>query len=113
MPRVNNEDMVVIRMGIDALLQWTRITEMWWQVREDESNTRDHQQLINAIFATRRKLFADRSPADSQMTHALVVAEGLREAARQCNEGQTALYARLVGAADVIERLCQTNKVRP
>ena len=113
MPRVNNEDMAVIRMGIDALLQWTQITETWWQVRGDESDTRNHQQLVNSIFAIRRKLFADRSNADSQVTHALVVAEGLREAARQCNEGQAALYARLVGAADVIERLCQTNRVLP
>lgn len=48
--------------------------------------------------------------SDEQIAEAFIVAEGLREAAKQC---QAALHARLVGGAEVIERLCRSREVRP
>ncbi len=113
MNRATREDMVVISMGIDALLESVRQTEMWWHVRGDNAALRRAQQLGNAILTTRRKFFAGASDADVQIAEALIVAEGLRDAARQCAEGQAALHARLIGGAETIERLCRSREVRP
>lgn len=113
MTRADREDMVVISMGIEALLACVRETETWWRVRGDHAGLRRTQQLAGAILTTRRKFFVDDSGTDAQVTEALIVAEGLREAARQCQEGQAALHARLIGGADVIERLCRSREVCP
>lgn len=112
MTRADREDMVVISMGIEALLECVRQTETWWRVRGDHAGLRRTQQLAGAILATRRRFFRDDSDADTQIAEALIVAEGLREAARQCQEGQAALHARLVGGAEVIEQLCRAREVR-
>lgn len=50
--------------------------------------------------------------SDEQIAEAFIVAEGLREAVKQCQEGQAALHKRLVGGAEVIERLCRSREVR-
>jgi hypothetical protein len=113
MNRATREDMVVISMGLDALLESVRQTEMWWRIRGDSAALRRTQQLGNAILATRRKFFADASDADVQIAEALIVAHGLRDAARQCKEGQAALHARLTGGAETIERLCRSREVQP
>lgn len=113
MTRADWEDTVVISMGVEALLACVRQTEMWWRVSGDHGGLRRTQQLAGAILATRRKFFRDDSDADTQIAEALIVAEGLREAARQCQEGQAALHARLVGGADTIERLCRSREVQP
>jgi len=113
MNRATREDMVVVSMGIEALLECVRQTETWWLVRGDSAALRRTQQLADAILTTRRKFFADDDSSDAQVAEALVVAEGLREAARQCQEGQAALHARLIGGAAVIERLCRSREVRP
>lgn len=111
MTRADRDDMIVISMGIEALLECVRQTEGWWQVRGDQAGLRRAQLLAEAILKTRRKFFT-HSDADAQIAEALIVAEGLREAARQCQEGQAALHARLIGAAEVIERLCRSREVR-
>lgn len=113
MNRATREDMVVISMGIDALLESVRQTETWWRVRGDSAALRRAQQLGNTILATRRKFFADAGDSDVQTAEALIVADGLRDAARQCKEGQAALHARLVGGAETIGRLCRSREVQP
>lgn len=113
MNRATQEDMVVISMGIDALLDCVRHTETWWRVRGDGAALRRAEQLGNTIIATRRKFFADASDSDVQIAEALIVAEGLRDAARHCKEGQAALNARLIGGAEIIERLCRSREVLP
>ena len=113
MTRVNREDMIVISMGIDTLLECVRHTEAWWRSRGDTAALRRTQELGNAIVTTRRKFFVDPSDSDLQVAEALIIAKGLREAARQCQEGQAALHARLTGGAEVIERLCRSRDVQP
>lgn len=113
MNRATREDMVVIGMGIGALLECVRQTETWWRVCGDSAALRRTQQLGNAILATRRKFFPDASDSDIQMAEAFIVADGLRDAARQCKEGQAALHARLIGGAETIERLCRSREVQP
>lgn len=112
MTRTTREDMIVINMGIDTLLECVRSTEAWWRSREDSAALRRTQQLGNAILSTRRKFFVHADDSDEQIAEAFIVAEGLREAAKQCQEGQAALHARLVGGAEVIERLCRSREVR-
>jgi hypothetical protein len=112
MTRTTREDMVVINMGIDALLESVRQTETWWRAVGDDAAFRRTQRLGDAILATRRKYFAEDKEWEVQIGEALVVAEGLREAARQCHEGQGPLHARLIGGAHVIERLCRAREVR-
>lgn len=112
MTRTTREDMIVINMGIDTLLECVRSTEAWWRSRGDSAAIRRTQQLGNAILATRRKFFVHADDSDEQIAEAFIVAEGLREAAKQCQEGQAALHARLVGGAEVIERLCRSREVR-
>jgi len=113
MTRVSREDMVVISMGIDTLLECVRHTEAWWRSRGDSAALRRTQELGNAIVATRRKFFVEPGDSDLQVAEALIIAEGLREAARQCQEGQAALHARLTGGAEVIERLCRSREAQP
>jgi hypothetical protein len=48
----------------------------------------------------------------SVVREALIAANGLREAARHCKEGQTALHTRLICGAEVIERLCRSGALR-
>ena len=113
MTQANREDMVIISMGIDALLECVQRTETWWRVRGDSAAVRRTQQLGSAIRATRRKFFPEDNNSDVKIAEALIVAEGLREAARQCKEGQAALHARLVGGAEVIEQLCRSCEAQP
>jgi hypothetical protein len=110
---VTAQDMVVIRMGIDTLLECVRQTETWWRACGDDAALRRAQRLGHAIRTTRRKFFPEDADFDLQISEALIVAEGLRDAARQCKEGQAALHARLAGGADTIERLCRSRGVRP
>ena len=112
MTRTSEEDMVVIRMGINTLLECVRQTETWWRVCGDDAALRRAQRLGHAIRTTRRKFFPEDADSDVQIAEALIVAEGLREAARQCKEGQAALHARLAGGADTIERLCRSRGER-
>ena len=113
MTRATRDDMVVIHMGIEALLECVRRTETWWRMRGDSAALRRTQQLGNAVLATRRKFLVDASDSDVQTAEAFIVADGLRDAARQCKEGQTALHARLIGGAETIERLCRSREVQP
>lgn len=112
MTRVNREDMVVINMGIDTLLECVRHTEAWWRSRGDSAALRRTQELGNAILTTRRKFFVEPGDSGVQIAEALIIAEGLREAARQCQEGQAALHARLTGGAETIEQLCRSREVQ-
>jgi len=112
MTRTTEEDMVVIRMGIDALLESVRQMELWWRLCGDGAALRRAQQFENAIQQTRRKFFPEDN-SDVQVAEALIVADGLRDAARQCREGQGALHARLVGAAATIEWLCRSRDAQP
>jgi len=112
MTRTTRRDMIVINMGIDTLLECVRQTEAWWRSHGDEEALRCTRQLGTAILTTRRKFFVDFDNADTQVAEASIVAEGLREAAKQCHEGQAALNARLIGGAEVIERLCRSLEVQ-
>lgn len=113
MTRATREDMVVIGMGINTLLECVRQTEAWWRIQGDGSALRHTERLGNAILATRRKFFAEVVQPDAHVAEARIVAEGLREAAKQCKEGQAALHARLIRGAEMIERLCRAREVRP
>lgn len=113
MSGVTAQDMLVISMGIDTLLECVRQTEAWWRVCGDDAALRRAQRLGSAIRSTRRKFFPEDADSDVEIAEALIVAEGLREAARQCKEGQAALHARLVGGAATIERLCHSRELRP
>lgn len=111
--RASREDLLIIRMGIDTLLECVRQTEMWWRACGNSEALRHTEQLSKAILVTRRKFFPDANDTRVQIAHARVVAEGLREAAKHCTEGQAANQARLTGAAEVIERLCQLRDTQP
>lgn len=113
MNQTDREDMLVISMGIDALLECVRHTEAWWELRGDRTALQRTQQFGDSILATRRRFFGHEKDSDPQIAEALFVAQGLREAAKQCREGQPALNARLTGAAEMIERLCRSREVRP
>lgn len=113
MTQTTREDMIVIRMGIDTLLECVRQTECWWRCCGDGVAVRRAQQLANAIVTTRRKFFPEDRETELQIAEALVVADGLRDAAKQCREGQSALHARLVGGAEAIERLCRSREMQP
>jgi hypothetical protein len=93
MNRVNKEDLFVIRMSLDTLLESVRQSEAWWRASGDSAALRRTQQLSSTVRATSQKFFADARDADIQIASALFVAEGLRDAARQCREGQGALQA--------------------
>jgi hypothetical protein len=113
MSHVDRDDMVVVGMSIDALLECVRQTETWWRARGDRVGLQRTRQLGHAILMTRRKFFAEESRSkDVQIAEAHIVAEGLRDAARQCNEGQAALHARLMIGAATIEQLCRLHEAR-
>jgi hypothetical protein len=108
----NSESLQIMRMGIETLLVSVLQTEAWWRLCGDNTSARRTQQLANTIRAMRQEFFADALESDIQIGAALAVAEGLREAALHCNEGQAALCTRLSGGADVIERLCRSRESR-
>lgn len=111
MKHADRDDLLVIGMGVNALLESVRQTEAWWRVQGDGAALRRTRLLGRVILATREKFFPH---ADTdEITEALIVADGLRDAARQCSEEQPALQARLVAGADVIERLCRPRGARP
>lgn len=108
MTRASREDMVVLHMGINTLLACVRQTESWWRSQGDAAALRRTRLLTHAILATRRKFFADHDETGDDVTEALFVADGLRDAAQHCHEGQAALHERLIGGAEAIERLCSS-----
>lgn len=103
---VTRQDALIIGMGLDSLLECLRQADKWQRACGDHVASGRTRQLVSTILATRRK-FVGEEKADAQIANALSVAEGLRDAAKHCNEGQTALHARLVGAAEAIEWLCR------
>lgn len=109
MTHTDREDMVIISMAVDVLIQGVHQTETWWRLCGDEAALKRAQELEKAIRKTRRKFFPEKTKSDVQIDQALIVAEGLREAAKQCKEGQAALHARLIVGADTIERLCRAR----
>lgn len=110
MKQMDPTDMLIIRMGIDSLLVHVRQTAAWWRVGGDHATSHRMRQLEGAITQTHRKLFADERPLDIESTEAMLVADGLRDAAKHCTEGQAALHARLIGGAETIERLCRIRR---
>jgi hypothetical protein len=111
MTRASREDMVILSMGLNTLLASVRQTETWCRSQGDMALLRRTRLLIHAILLTRSKFFAGSSigeAANDDVTEALFVADGLRDAAQQCHEGQAALHQRLIGGAEAIERLCNS-----
>jgi hypothetical protein len=90
MSRASRDDMVVISMGLNALLESVRQTEKWLRGQGDSVALRRTKQLADAIRTTRRK-FLEPTDVDFPAAEALIVVEGLREAARHCQEGQIRL----------------------
>lgn len=115
MRHLSAEDLVVLSMSIDTLLACVRQTEAWSRFQNDGATLRRTRLLEHAIIATRRKFFADTdgAKANDDITKALFIADGLRDAAQQCHEGQGALHERLIGGAEIIERLCRPRGGRP
>ena len=111
MKHADSEDLLVIGLGINALLESVRQTEAWWRVHGDGAALRRTRLLARVILATREKFFPHADV--DEITEALIVADGLRDAARQCSEEQAALQAQLIAGADVIERLCRSGRVQP
>ena len=112
MTRTTRQDMIVINIGIDTLLECVRQSESWWRSLGDDEALRRTRELGSAILTTRREFFVDADSADAQVAEVFIVAEGLREAAKQCREGQAALNARRIGGAEAIERLCRALEVQ-
>lgn len=108
---VSRQDILVIVMGIDTLLESVSRSELWWSAHGDSETCNRIHQLWAAILATRSK-FVREDETRAQIARALFVADGLREAARHCNEGQAALHARLMGGAEAIEWLCRSRHSR-
>lgn len=111
MKHADRDDLLVIGMGLNALLESVRQTEAWWRVHGDGAALRRTRLLARVILATRQKFFPNEDI--KEITAALIVADGLRDAARQCSEEQSALQARLIAGAEVIERLCCSRRERP
>lgn len=111
MKRTSRTDMFIVRMGIDALLSQVQQNQTWWRARGDNTTLHRAQQLEAAIRATRSRLFTGDRETDSQFAEAIVVAEWLRDAAKQCREGQGTLNTRLISGAETIERLCRLGEV--
>lgn len=105
---VTPQDVLVISMATDSLLECLQQTDRWWKACGDTAVSGRTQRLVEAILATRRK-FVGEDETD-QMANALSVAEGLRDAAQHCSQGQAALRARLVGGAEAIEWLCRSER---
>ena len=114
MTRPSREDMVILSMGINMLLACVRQTEAWWQSQGDAASVRRTRLLTHAILATRRNFFAHRGPgeANDDITEALFIADGLRDGAQQCHEGQGTLHEQLLRGAEAIERLCGRGSAR-
>ena len=111
MKHADRDDLLVIGMGLNALLESVRQTEAWWRVHGDGAALRRTRLLGRVILATREKFFPH---ADiDEIAESLIVADGLRDAARQCSDEQAALHARLLAGADAIERLCRSREMRP
>jgi len=113
MTEASREDMLAFNIGLNAVLDCMRHTEVWWLSRGDSIALRRTRELGNAILTVRRKFFPEASESGITIAEALVVAEGLLEAARHCQGEQAALQARLVGAAETIKRLCCALEARP
>lgn len=103
---ISRQDALIISMGIDSLLECLQHADRWQKACGDHVASVRTRQLVNTILTTRRKLVGG-DETSAQSVNALSVAEGLRDAARQCREGQTALHARLMGGAAAIEWLCR------
>lgn len=113
MSRAKRDQMVVLSMGLNVLLESVRQTESWWRVQGNNEALRRARELGRVVRATHRKFFAHAYRANDEISEALFVADGLRDAAQQCHEGQAALHERLIGGAEVIERLCRARGERP
>lgn len=109
MTRAKRDEMVIIGMGLLVLLESVRQTENWWRVHGDDEGLQRARELGQAVRATHQKFFAHAYPSENDLAKGLVVANGLRDAAIQCHEGQGALRERLIGGADIIERLCRSR----
>ncbi len=96
----------MIRMAIEVLLECVNQLEPRLRAQDDIEIIRCTHHLAEAVHMTRKRHFQDDCPATSDIAKALFVAEGLREAAHHCPEGQAALCARLTNGAEAIERLC-------
>lgn len=109
MTRPSREDMVVLSMGINTLLACVRLTGAWWRLRGDAAALRRTRLLMHAILATRGKFLTntDIIEASTAVTEALLVADGLRDAAEQYHEGPVAtLHERLIDGTEAIESMC-------
>lgn len=113
MTRAKRDDMVVIGMGLITLLEAVRQTETWWRIQGNDEALRHARVLGHAVRETHRKFFSQAYSTDDDVGQALFTAEGLRDAARQCHEGQAALHERLIGGAEIIERLCRSRSGQP
>ena len=111
MKHADRDDLLIIGMGLNALLESVRQTEAWWRLQDDGACLRRTRLLRRVILATRRKFFPDADP--DGIMEALIVAGGLRDAARQCPDEQAALQERLLAGAEVIERLCRARREQP
>lgn len=107
MSRAKRDDMVVISMGLAALLESVRQTETWWRIQGNAEALRRARELGHAVRETHHKFFGQADQGGDDITEALFIAEGLRDAAQQCREGQVAVQERLIAGAEVIERLCR------
>jgi hypothetical protein len=108
MTRPSREDMIILSMGISTLLACIRQTEVWWRAEGDGASLRRSRLLTHAVLATRRKFFGHSASDEvtDDITEALFIADGLRDGAQQCREGQSALHQQLLRGAEAIERLC-------
>ena len=113
MTRAKRDERVIIGMGLLVLLEAARQTETWWRVHGDDEGQQRARALGQAVRATHQKLFAHAYPFENDIAKGLVIAEGLREAAVQCHEGQGALRERLAAGAEIIERLCRSRGGQP
>jgi hypothetical protein len=109
MTRAKRDEMVIIGMGLLVLLESVRETETWWRVHGNDEGLQRTRELGQAVRATHQKLFAHVYRSENDVAKGLVVADGLRDAAIHCHEGQGALRERLIGGADIIERLCRSR----
>lgn len=114
MTHAKRDEMVIISMGLLVLLESVRQTEAWWRVHGDDEGLQRARELGQAVRAThQKKFFAHAYPSENDIAKGLVIADGLRDAAIQCHEGQGTLRERLVGGAEIIERLCRSGYYVP
>lgn len=113
MSRAKRNDMLLLSMGLSALLESVRLTESWWRAQGNDEALRRARELGHAVRETHQRFFAHTEHATDEIAEALFFAYGLRDAARQCQEGQDALHERLIGGAEIIERLCRSRREQP